>query len=560
MLGLAQDHLVESATEYFTDVLSNYSSFLTGEDYQTLWSVFQSPWAQQRLSHLKDGDFDSEYLQFGRLLLAFAAATVDTWTSNPETQDSVNLLTMLHELMNCEGYPVAEDEICSLALELWSTVVEFIIDSLFAEGEQKPHWFRAVQKHISQAIKESWTKIKLPDLKVTATWDGETKKGFKDFRKDVGDLLQSSYSVLGTEIFEFIVRMALDSLERNSWEDLEASLFCLNALSDCTDESHVEDTLLGTLFGSSLFARSTNSDTYVPNRAKQTLVTTLGLYSSFFERHTEYLAAALQYLFQTLATPALATSASKSIASLCSSCRRVMVPQLDAFIQQYDILLRSSTVDSTTKERVLGAIAAIIQALPHAEQKAAALRTLLLFVLRDVQSCLAHAGNQEIEAAEVAGTTALQCLTSIGKGLQDTDDAPIDVDAEPERSKFWDQGNGAEVQGQIVHLVEEVLRAVPRSGAIIEAACSVFRTGFTEVAPGPFVFPPHVTTQFLLSSKIDTPRLGLMLATACALISSNSSDSSSRIDNDVYALFVHVGSLIQQLGGMSIFLSHGRST
>ncbi|KAI9784990.1 MAG: hypothetical protein M1839_001186 [Geoglossum umbratile] len=543
---LAYEDLYPVTAELLTDVLSNYSKFLRPQDIGTLSSVLGSAWAQERFELIRSGNFGFESVQFGRFLLAFGDATVQDLARNPNDPGTQQLINMMHGLLTCDGYAVAEDEICVSALEFWSTFVEFMIDSLFAEGEDKAPWIEPARRNILQAIEECWAKIKMPPREIGASWDSESRVGFNDFRKDVADLLQAAYPLLGIEIFEKFINLALRSLKTEAWEDTEATLFCLNALSDCVSDDAAEDEILGTLFGSSMFSQLSESAANIPAKTRQTSVNLLGHYAPFFERHTEYLPAALTFLFGSVEAPALARPASRSIFLLCSSCRNTLTSELGAFLEQYSRSL--TTAKGDTKEKVLGAIASIIQAIPSEEAKAEPIQRILEFIENDVHLCISSLGKHELDVVKEPAITALRCLTSVGKGLQALDDTPIELDSEADRSTFWDGGFGASIQVRIVKIVDTVVEALSQDGDVIEAGCFVYRAGFTEAAPGPFVFPPGVTTRFLLRSRIDTPRLEVVLTTACALVNSHSTESSTRIDREAAALLKHVSGFIHAIG------------
>lgn len=545
---IAHNALFEETADLFTDALSNYSRFLRREDIEALSRVFSSQWAEERFNRMRSADFDSESMQFGRLLLAFGDANVQDLAQASEARESQHFMRMLHGLLTCQGIAVAEDEICAIAIEFWSTFVEFMIDSLFAEGESRAPWIKSARGHMVQAIEECWAKIRLPPSEVIASWDSDYRAGFKDFRKDVADLLQSSYPVLGLEIFQKLTQLALQSVENEAWVDTEATLFCLIALSDSVSEGTEEDAVLAQLFGSQMFTHLSTWVSKVPGKTRHTSVNLLGHYASFFERHTEYLPAALNFLFHAIKEPLQAPIASKSIHSLSFSCRSSLTAELGTFLLQYQHFLTTSSADSFTKERVIGAIAAIIQALPDEAAKVHSLEQLLSFVDRDLHSCvnLVRAGDRE--AATIPGITALQCLVSMGKGMQEPDDIPIDLESDRPRTKFWEHEGGFPLQQRIMQMIETLFNTLDYDGEAVEIACSVLRTGFTETTPGPFVFRPDICTAFLLKSDLPTPRLGIMLATACSLISSHSTESSTRIDNEARALFQHTLSLMRRLG------------
>ncbi|KAI9818503.1 MAG: hypothetical protein M1827_000562 [Pycnora praestabilis] len=539
------DQMFEVAVELFTDVLNNYPKFFSDEDTRTLLSVLSGPWAEERLARLTGGDFDFDSVQLGRMLLAFGDAIVQDLARTPNYAQQ--LMRMLHGLLTCDGLAVAEDEICVPALEFWNTFVEFMTDTLFAEGDEVGPWMGSARDNVIQAIEECWAKIRLPPYETVASWDSEVRKGFKDFRTDVSDLLQSSYTLLGVGIFEKFVNLAIRSFDNRSWADIEATLFCLSALADCLAEEETEDRITARLFRCPMFAYLSNADASIPANTRQTAVTMIGQYASFFERHTEYLPSALNFLFISLEAPALATTASKSISSLCSSCRSSLISEIGAFLRQYDRFLAWPTAETFTKERLIGAIAAIVQALPSDEAKVEPLQHLLDFIEQDVGICISCISAGQYEDAQIAGVTALRCLTGMGKALQVPDDVPIEVDADTTKTSLWDNGAGLSVQARIIKNIRRVLEALRHDGEIMEAACLAFRAGFTETLPGPFVFAPQVITDFILGTELDTPRLGVILSTACVLITTHATDSSTRVDYEAHALLRHVLKLIDQL-------------
>ncbi|KAI9721540.1 MAG: hypothetical protein M1812_002302 [Candelaria pacifica] len=544
---LVHEDLFEVTVELLTDILSNYPKFLSDRDIQALSSVLSSDWAQSRLKRLKDGDFDFDSIQFGRFLLAFGDVTVQDLARAPTHPSSQRFMQMLHSLLTCDGYAVAEDEICQPALEFWTTFIEFMIDSLFAEGENKAAWMDPARANIVQAIEECWMKIRYPPPEVVASWDSEVRKGFKDFRTDVRDLLQSSYTFLGIEIFETFTDIAVRSLGNRAWAETETALFCLIALADCVSDEDTEDSILARLFGSAMFSLLVDEELKVPVKSRQTAVNMLGHYAAFFERNTEYLPAVLNFLFICLGDEETATTASRSVSSLCSSCRESLTADLEIFIHQYERFISGATADVGTKERVIGAVSAIIQALSTEEAKAQPLRKLLSFIEQDVTLCTTSARLADPESAQEAGVAALRCLGSVGRSMQIPHDVPIDVDSTSVRSDFWDQGLGASIQAEIIEIIDSVTSHVGWSGEIIGHACGVYRSGFKETSPGPFVLAPHFSTAFVLRSRLETPQLGMVLTTACILLATHSTDSSIRIEREAGSLFAHVLGLMEQM-------------
>lgn len=546
--ALTTDGMVEATAECFTEILSHFSAYFTQDDLASLATILSAPFTQDRVVALKALDFVPDDMAMARLLFAYGDATVQDLAKNISESTSKQILQSLLDLMGGEGVVVADDEICSQALEFWMTFTEFLIDSLFAAGEEKPPWMDPARQYVMSALEAAWSKIRMPPAEVAATWDSETRAGFKAFRADVEDLLQSSYTLLGIGVFQQFANSAFESLKNLAWDDLEATLFCLNALSDSIADEESADKVLVTLFGSSLFTDMTSA-TAIPLKTRQTAVSLLEHYTNFFERHTEFLPAALNFLFDSLKTTALTILTARAIHSLCSSCRKSLLPELGAFLEQYELLLSWTTVEGFTKEKVLGAIAAIVQAMPSEASKIAPMDRLLRFVESDIRSCVDLMTAGQLVDSQAKGLGALRCLAAMGKALQIPDDVAIDLEDELPHQNVWEHGMGFQLQSRLIRCFKIVTDPFKWSGEIIEAGSQVLRTGYTETSPGPLVFPSQVTEEFVTGSDLRTARLSTILDTAGAMLSRHASDASIRIDGSALVFLVHILQLIALLEG-----------
>lgn len=547
--ALHHEDLYDVAVEFFIDILPNFSAFLTADDLESLSTLLASTRAREIVSELKGGNYDTEAMSFARLLLAYGDAAVQDLARKPEDPLLSPIVHQLLELLRCEGYVGVEDEICAQALGFWMTYTEFLIDSLFAAGEEKPAWIDSARECVVQVIEASWVKIRMPPHELAASWDSDARTGFKAFRADVQDLLQSSYTLLGVPVFEKLAQLVLQSLRDRAWLHLEATLFCLNALSSSISNEDSVDAMLSRLFDSSLFADMSSTVEPIPAKTRQTAVNMITKYTAFFGRHVEYLPAMLNFLFESLKAPALANIAAKAILSSCSSCRQTLLPELGTFLQQYDVLLTWATADVYTKEKVIGGITAIVQAIPRDEDKYAPLSTLLQFVERDFKDCIRFMEASQAEDFQASGICALKCLASMGKSLQTPDDAIIDLDADGPNTAFWVEGPGAPLQAKIVQIVETVTSLMRWNSDVVEASCQILRSGYKETNPGLFVFPVKVTVDFVLAGKLDTARLDYVLDTACAMLTRHANKPGTTIKIAASALLLNLLGIIDTMGG-----------
>lgn len=174
---------------------------------------------------------------------------------------------------------------------------------------------------------------------------------------------------------------------------------------------------------------------------------------------------------------------------------------------------------------------------------------LLGHVEEDAQKCLTLIQHGREEEAKEAGLLALRCLVAVGKGLQAPDDVPVDLSVSSEgkarTSSFWESGEGVTIQRKVVELMRNLCDALRGDGEIVGASCCVFKTGFAEMSPGLFVFPPEVVTEFLLEYRARTETI---LATAGTLINSHSIGGSADISTQVRQLLDFVVALIADIG------------
>lgn len=545
---LASDDIFETACDVVIDILSQSFSFFTHEDNLCLSNILVSSWAVERYELMVSGDSDWGSLQFGRLLVTFAEATVHKLAESLHTPSGRAMIEMLHGILKIPGYPQVDDEISATTFEFWGSLVDYILDE---DPDPNETWIEDCRREIRRAVEEFWRKIRIPTTTELSTWTKDQKDGFMSFRKDVGDFVESAYILVGKGLFQQLVDQVTGALvpgANTPWEDIEASLFCLNSLGDSLSDAPEEDVFLGQLFGSNLFMMLADPGADIPQKARTTSVNLIGSYASFFERRPEYLPQALNFLFTCISNPFLARNASKSISSLCSSCRTTLTTELYAFLHQYEVFSSTPNADDIAKERVLTAIAYVVQALPSDEQKLDPISKLLGHVENDVQQCLLLMQHHREEEAKETGLLALRCMVSIGKGLQAPDDFPVDLSGTeelPQPPSFWETAAGGSLQGKIVDLVRMLCHTLRGDGEVIDAACSVFKTGFTEMVPGLFVFRPDVVTEFLLEYCARTETI---LATASTLINSHSMAGSAEISAQVRQLLGFVAQLVEGLG------------
>ncbi|KAF7525217.1 hypothetical protein G7054_g11163 [Neopestalotiopsis clavispora] len=563
--------LYEPAIEVLTDTLGNWQAFFKQNDYDLLYALFESSWSQEKYQNLLQGDFDFDSVQFGLLMVAFGDAQITELMdkSNPRSQQ---YLAALVDLLTAEGHPVAEDRIFVPALEFWSQFVENMVDNMYSEPQESVDWNVPPLSYMTQVVSHCWKKIQYPSLEVYNSWDSTERVGFGDARKDVSDLLQSVFTISGQPLISLFVDLTLQGVSTTAWAELEAAAFCLGSLSDCVSDSTSCDEILGKVFGSQLFDLLRQGHSVVPVRARQTCLSLIERYSDYFARHSEYLPAALNLLFSAVGDLPLAGPSSKSIYKLCSSCRSVLTSEVDAFLGQYESLRNSQTLDSLAEERIVGAIASIIQALPEDRSRAHAFKRLLVLLAVDVEKALqlksynaeldpndpvvarafdaAQRPAASVPAYEVAlqiAIRALRCLLGSAKGLQSLTESYVDLDDEQTSSMSTSSSPElAQIQQDIIEILARLKDEFGNSTEVLDVTCLILKAGFSETDAGPFVFPPQTVVEFITSSW--NHRVASAISTACVFVTSLSNGTSkSQVPQIIAHLLPWVVGLLYQL-------------
>ncbi|KAL0931593.1 uncharacterized protein CTRU02_212547 [Colletotrichum truncatum] len=564
--ALTNDDLYDVSVELLSDILSNYSGFLTEDHYESLFSLFETQWSHDRYQRLVEGDFDFDSVQFGQLMISLGDSKVQSLIHSVDDR-SLRFLARLRGLLSAQGYPVSEDKVFVPALEFWSTYVETLTDCIYSEESQSKAWVASATSQVLEAVSTVWRRVAYPPPSVVASWDSADRSGFSDARKDVADLLQSTFTVTGPPLLSTFANLTIQSLSPNSWSDLEAATFCLGSLADCVaGDARCDDTLRA-VFSSPLFELLQTTQEIVPGRTRQTCISLIERYADYFERETQSLPAALNLLFSVLGDSQLAGPAARSIQRLCFSSRSILASETSAFLAQYQTIVSRSQLDCIASERIIGAISAVIQAVPEEQERLGHLEVLLSFVEHDARKAMhmlslpdaspelqdglnVHRCSTLVEPFELPlhmALKVLRCLTNIGKGLQAPSDLPFDLESENDHTSVNQGSKLGQLQSRIMSMIVELQALFPQSGEVAECICSILKTGFSEVEPGPFVFPSQLVCDYLAEQTFRVPRIGLFVSTACSFLSSLRTRKRGHVEIIRTKLLAWVIGLLQQL-------------
>ncbi|KXT04915.1 hypothetical protein AC578_3430 [Pseudocercospora eumusae] len=550
LVGLLTDELLQfEAMDVFRDILESYTSFFQPQHMDVITTVIQEHVQSRLLQGLQD--MEPEVLPVAQLVIAHGIANIQHIVENPEQNGAT--LQLIFAILQAPGYPGDEDEVSIHTIEFWNTYIEYVNDVTYSNTstETQQPWVMQAKATCTNLTAVLWRKMKTPEAEIAKEWTDAESEGFKEFRMDASDLMLSIYVFLGSGMLQQLINLALNALQSQNWQDLEAALFCINTLADNVLEEQAAEDMLLAIFRSPLYRIVGDFSISMPTQARRTAVDTLGAYGQYIERHAEFLPDTLRFLFASLENHGLCLSAAKSIASLCSTCRSSLTGELDGFLAQYNRFAESETSEPYTNEKVIGAIAAIIQAVTPDSAKARPLCALLDIVDGMIASARQFGQQSNPDMADVIGTSAIECLAAIGKNLQSEDDTPIDLYEDQVKPKdqqsFWLSQDGLAIQNRILASCQNVRQLLPTSSEVIEGICKVLKSGYAETEPGPFVFPPSYTVAFLKTCSTSTPNVETVLSMTGTLVLQYSRKDQPQIDDVVTDIYQHVVTFVQAL-------------
>ncbi|KAI5272802.1 ARM repeat-containing protein [Aureobasidium subglaciale] len=554
-----EESVRDPTIEFFVNTLEYRSKFLQKDHLESMSLLVRKTIGPQCL--LQSRNFlDPTIVAFSKLISAYGKLAVKDLISQRNQESSQELIDLLQQLLRAPGYPAEDDQVIINVTEFWIEYAEQTADTLMDSTEDEVPSLAAVRNDLMQAVQIYIPKLQAPPLSEMSEWDEDNVDQWQFFRDNIADFFDQVNSIPETHLLSNMVVLATNVLLTRQWLHLEAIIFSVNCISDTIALSDENVQALSALIGSSLFNDIASNSDEVPNKLKRAAMTLVDRYSSFIKKNPDFLPPVLTFLFTILAsTPAdkikLADASAKSLEQLCSSCRKSLTPHLNELLQQCPQALSGPSANSYQKEKIMAALASVIQALPSEEAKATPLISLIEVVESDLNSAVTtlHEGN--LEESEVLGTSALQCLASIGKGIQAPTNDVIDVDSDEEEGSddsattvnYWTSQAGLAIQNRIVQCIN-IVEYLHNPGDAMDAACAILRAGLKETKPGPFVFLPAATVAFINKAQLETPRIEAIITTACSFVSNCSRKSAPHMFHEMSAVYLRVALVMQQLG------------
>ena len=516
--------LADTVVEVLTGLAQSTPQYYCKIGSGVVDSIIESKQAEIWVATLRNGDFSPDVMHYPELLVSLVELEDLSLPAYFVDQKLNKVMRILHLLLQCDGPAVVEDQVCSMVLEAFGQLAEGFVDWT---GEHAGD--DSIKNLLTAVCHSSLAKAQYPSEEMdesTQTWDASDRSKLKDFRHDVEDFFLSSFSSLGPRLLHDVAHVLTNDDTRDSWASFEAGLFCLGTLSESmANDTDFYDGIVFSIFSTNQWNAIMQNTTPVPSRAQHGAIDYIARNTAYLERHQEQLVPCLNFLFSSLHSHTSTTAASRAINTLCTTHRSTLTAAIPQFIAT---LTQLPPVPSEDKQRLFGAVAAIVQALPSEDRKLQPLSEVLDILFLHFQTLLTLA-NGPHEDILLQNLDLLQTLAAIGKGLRTPADVPVDLDTEVHpSSQYWKTGAGKSVQDNAVGLFDQIFSTSNPcfDEKIIAAACDFIKTGYTEQDPSPFKFPPQVSVDFFSRTiHLSTPNVNAVMAAASAFLASSPPDS-----------------------------------
>lgn len=473
------EQLFEESAKLVYDVLESWPTYFSREWKTQLIDLYMGEWGQntwQSFASDIDSSLDSAEW-YVKLLTSVCDAYPDHVLSLMTSQKLApgGLMTLLLKLSGgVPGLiPIEDENMSSELLEYWMGLLDTLYDN---QGKIDSELVDALLLQVASIF---WSKMRLPELTETTE--------MKEFRRDVGDLLESVCSIVPAKLLQNLAGIVTRNIaeEEPDWPSVEAALFGLIAVADSDDDS-----VAAVCSDPSLLQKVSQHSSV---RLRKTAITFVGVFDSKYV-HGPCLGSALDFLFASLAEPSLSLFASRSISKLCSDGRKSLGPMLASFFQVYEQMVSGKmTMSSYCHENTVEGIAAIIESEPSIEKKSEYLSRLI-----DILVDRSHKELAMNDLPDDPIVSLFKCLICVGKKLQSMEEVDLDNTNTPAVAAFW-QSDPNHVQQKLLHIITTfAIQQAPynTSVEICDLACLLFRKGFSEEA-GPFVFSTQVIFEFI---------------------------------------------------------------
>lgn len=505
---IALDEVSEKAMNCLADLLANYSNFITQPTIERLWTILTGPWGETHLQQeLEDPDSGEENdYSFLNIVIGFAEAMLPQIIDHIQEEKSIRLLYILASLLSFPGYAIVEEKVSWRTLEFWTTLIEDFSMSKAATDPSKDEIFKQIAFSV---VEKAWWKMLLPSPEQWNSWPSSSRDSFNSYRRDLGDLLESSYSIFGERLYAMYITTIENFFSdgTGSPQSLEVSFYCLCCILEYdTNDSDTLDAWLTRLFETSFAIKAS---AFQNPQLLKTCSQLLSSCSCFLQNHPQYLNISLPVLFDALhiSETSIQMTVSRSIHTLCTTCASHLLTEIDGFMAVVEELTPKLVYVPSVLEKIYSSVGYVTQRIEDIELRISYLMRLLNCILAQLQPSL----YPNLEIFENVLKSCLQSVAGVALSQSPIGESPIiDVEQSTQETTFWQQSCIAEFQAKLISFLTHSESMALQYSDVVGLICKIMIAGLNEVEPSPFSLPIVTTIQYFCDRFTEFPAAVLL--------------------------------------------------
>lgn len=480
--------------------------------------LFISPQVGSIRESLKEGNFSPENIRFGDMVVAFAKNLSFDNIMFTSTDGWHSVYPILYDLISCGGVTNIEDTVCSPALEVWVDIADGL--DQWADADAASNFARS---HLSVAVRRLMTKARYPieELRIsTSSWDESERIDFEAFRRDFEDFILSCYSSLGSTMLQDLKDNLFLNLQTFQWQEVEVIISGLTSFAIVRgDKEDLMQCIDEILMWRSWSVLCTSDVLQLPGKVVKAAVRLIAELGSYFKMNHTNLSENIGLVIRSLSHPECSSEAATALQKLCLMLRDILATRFEELFETlWQYLLPGTPVRMEQKQKIFGAIATIIQALPSEEMKFQSLVHIVTSMDTDILQMF-ELQQSDADAASIPAARVTETLAEIANGLQ----PPQTIDSRPEDfneiNAFWAQEGPIDLQRRLFAHVYQTAWAFSTNSEVIDACCAIIRAGHTLWPRTVFTMTSLENRKFLLLLiRQNIPNIDAVLRTASSFL------------------------------------------
>ncbi|ORY48602.1 hypothetical protein BCR33DRAFT_39718 [Rhizoclosmatium globosum] len=431
----------------------------------------------------------------------------------------------------------------------------------FPEGSVERIW--GIAKEVFGAlVGVVRAKVERPGESTLSEWSLDMRDKFRVYRIDKAETLLSCHRVLGVQMYEILVPLAVRQVQEivaGQGEDgqaLEATLYTLKSIAE---EVHVNNAPhLHIVFGDTIMGQVSKFPAQFW-RVRLTLCLLIGeaRHPNWLAKNPSYLLPVITFLMNSLSvSPHITTGAIHSLEQVCSTCRRQLGPIAKNMLDAWEKLKNS--LNNVDRIRLIRAVSSILEPLPPHEQlpHVMTLTGSMITEIRTTLAVLAASPNllsqpPEVEVAErMLVRDLLRLIKGVCQGIQksegsiyldededestpmdSTQQPPIDSGFNMDQIDVSIKANLGQLSGVIWETIGAVFHVFAQDEETIDIVCGLI--GMTLDTTIPIMFTPNPTKlAAVLIQSFSTNQFPIILRVFTVLCLSVKEGQPSDANND----------------------------